>query len=276
MAQFVDGKKIADEILEDLRLKIKDLRTQLRLVVVLVGNNPASESYVKIKQKKGEQIGINVEVNRYPAEITEQKLKAEIQKFNSEPTVGGIIVQLPLPVNLNRDEILNSVDPKLDVDCLTSENKQRLIRGEPYFLPPAAAAAVRILEYYNVALPGKNILIVGSGDLIGKPVSAMLLNKKVPFELANRHTENLNELAARADVIITGVGKAGLITGDMIKDGAVIIDAGTTGSDEGEIIGDVDQASVMGKASLLAPVPGGVGPVTVAILFENLVKSAKK
>ena len=273
MTQLVDGKGIAEEILRDLKSKIAALDFTPRLVVIMVGDNPASASYIKIKQKRGEEIGVTVDVQHYAADINQDDLKKEIEKFNSQSDARGIIVQLPLPNHLDRDTILNAVDPKLDVDCLTSENKQRLIRGEPLYLPPAAAAVMKILEYYNIELTGRSVLIVGSGDLIGKPLSAILLSKKIPFQLANRHTENLNELAAKADVIITGVGKAGLITGGMIKDGAVLIDAGTTGSDEGEIVGDVDAQSVTGKASLLAPVPGGVGPVTVAMLLENLVKA---
>ena len=275
MTQFVDGKKIADDILKVLALRLRSgQKFQPKLVVIFVGENRASASYVKMKQRRGEEIGVAVDVRNFPNTITQEDLITQVKNANSESDVRGIIVQLPLPKHIDRDLVLDSVDPRLDVDCLTSENKKRLIDGKALFVPPAAAAVIKILEYYNVHLEGKNILIVGSGDLIGKPLAAILLSKQIAFELANSQTENLSELVTKADIIITGVGKAGLISGSMIKDGAIIIDAGTTGSDEGEIVGDADQESVMGKASLLAPVPGGVGPVTVAMLLQNVVRLA--
>src|SRR3989344_2166551 len=276
MTKLVDGKKIADEILQELRIKIQESGLSLKLAVVLVGGNPASLSYIKMKQKRAEEIGIQVEIFRYRIEMTQAELIAEIKQINSEPSVSGILVQLPLPEHLNRDEVLNAVDPQKDVDCLTETNKQRLNTSLAVPLPPAAAAVLKILEYYNIALHDKSILIVGSGDLIGKPLAAILRSKQIDFHSANRQTEDLTHLTLKSDIIITGAGKPGLITGDMIKQGSIIIDAGTTGSDEGEILGDVDQQSVMGKAALLAPVPGGVGPITVAMLLKNVVNSVLK
>jgi len=276
MTKLVDGKKIADEILQELRIKIQESGLSLKLAVVLVGGNPASLSYIKMKQKRAEEIGIQVEIFRYRIEMTQAELIAEIKQINSEPSVSGILVQLPLPEHLNRDEVLNAVDPQKDVDCLTETNKQRLNTALAVPLPPAAAAVLKILEYYNIALHDKSILIVGSGDLIGKPLAAILRSKQIDFHSANRQTEDLTHLTLKSDIIITGAGKPGLITGDMIKQGSIIIDAGTTGSDEGEILGDVDQQSVMGKAALLAPVPGGVGPITVAMLLKNVVNSVLK
>ncbi|OGE78335.1 MAG: hypothetical protein A2751_04255 [Candidatus Doudnabacteria bacterium RIFCSPHIGHO2_01_FULL_46_14] len=275
MTKLVDGKKIAGEILQVQQKQVRTLNFVPRLAVIMVGENPASNLYVKMKQKRGDQAGIIVDIHRYTVEISQAKLIEEIKKFNTQKDVHGILVQLPLPASMNRQLVLDAVDPQIDVDCLTSHNKEFLIAGKvPFHNPPAPSAILEILDRYQVDLKNSHILIVGTGDLIGEPLSAMLLHRKLAFELANRHTGNLTELAARADVIITGVGKAGLITRDMIKQGAVIIDAGTTGSDDGGLVGDVDTDSVIGKASLLAPVPGGVGPVTVAMLLKNVINSA--
>lgn len=275
MTTIVDGKKIAQEILEESRIKTQTLNFRLKLAVIIVGQNPASNTYVKMKQKRGEAAGMSVEVYKYSADADEDELVELIKKLNTGQNVRGIIVQLPLPAHLHRQKVLDAVDPALDVDCLTSHNKQELIAGrQPFHYPPAPMAVLEILDRHNVDMEKGNVLLVGSGDLIGEPLAAMLLHRGIAFELANRYTDNLSELAAKADVIITGVGKAGLITGEMIKPGVVIIDAGTTGSDDGGLVGDVDTASVMGKASLLSPVPGGVGPVTVALLLQNVVNSA--
>lgn len=286
MAKLVDGKKIAGEILQTVRKRIESLDFIPRLAVVMVGENPASISYAKMKQKRGEEVGIHVEIYRYKMEIAQEKLIEEVKKLNQTKDIKGVLIQLPLPKHIDRQIVLDAVDPRLDVDCLTSHNKQLLIAGkDPFHNPPAPAAILEILDRHKVDLKNSNILIVGTGDLIGEPLSAMLLHRKIAFELANRHTGNMNELAAKADVIITGVGKAGLITGNMIKKGAVVIDAGTTGSTpsfppfsrgevKGGLVGDVDTETVMGKASLLAPVPGGVGPITVAMLLQNVVNFA--
>ena len=275
MAMIVDGRKIADEILADLRLKTNNLNFKPRLGVFLVGDDPASLSYIKIKQKTAEKIAVQAEIKKYSENISADELKKEISSYAKEERVCGIIVQLPLPKDIGKEKILNAVPPGLDVDCLNSVSRQKLIKGEKIiFAPPAAAAIMKILEYHIVELMNKNVALVGSGDLVGKPLASLLLHKGINFEMANRHTENLTELLKRADIVITGAGQAGLVTGDMIKEGAVVIDAGTTGSEEGEVVGDVDIKSVSGRASLLSPVPGGVGPVTVAMLLLNVVNCA--
>ncbi len=280
MAEIVDGKKIADGILSGLRTELSKLKTAgitPRLVVILVGKNPASLSYIRVKQKRAREVGLRVEVQAYPENTPQAALQKAIQEFNKQPDVCGILVQLPLPGHLDKQAVLDSIRPELDVDCLTSGNKQKLFRGEEVpFLPPAVAAVLKILEVSEVNLAEANVLIVGSGDLIGKPLAALLLNRKISFKLANRYTENLPELAQKADVIIAGAGKPGLITGERVKKGAVVIDAGSTGSEKGEVVGDVDFESVVKKARLLAPVPGGVGPVTVAMLLGNVVRSAQR
>lgn len=275
MAMIVDGKKIAEEILADLRLKTDNLNFKPRLGVFLAGKNPASLSYIRTKQKMAEKIAVQTEIKKYPDDIAHKELQKEITDYASKENVCGIIVQLPLPKHISKEKILDAVPPEYDVDCLNGASRQKLTKGEKIiFAPPAAAAIVKIFEYYNVGLKNKNILLIGSGDLVGKPLASLLLRRGINFEMANRHTENLSELTKRADIVITAVGQAGLVTGEMIKEGAVVIDAGTTSSEEGEIVGDVDVKSVSGRASLLSPVPGGVGPVTVAMLLLNVVNRA--
>lgn len=276
-AEIIDGNKIAEQIFLELKeriIKLKETVFSCRLVVILVGENPASLSYVKTKQKKAAEIGLKVEVLRYPKNISQEELEGIIKQFNLEQDVGGILVQLPLPEHLDRQSILDAVSPEIDIDCLTTENKQKLAAGEEVcFIPPAAAAVLKILDVYELDLENLSILIIGSGELVGKPLAALFLKRGINFKLANRLTENLPQLSRSADLIITGVGKPKLIAPDMVKQGAVVIDAGTAAAESGELVGDVDPA-VASKASLLAPVPGGVGPITIAILLQNFVKAA--
>ena len=278
MVQIVDGNKIADKILIDLAGRISKFHEagfSPKLIVIQVGENPASASYIKIKQKKAVSIGLSVEIRSYPESVSWAELQGAIGKIAGEPGVCGLLVQLPLPVHLDRQAILDTIPPAVDVDCLTSTNKQKIIKGEDtLFVPPAAAAVLEILNYYEIDLAKENILIVGSGNLIGKPLAAILLRQNINFQMANRRTKNLRELIKNASVIISGAGRPGLVTGEMIWDGAVVIDAGTTGSETGEIVGDVDTETVSKKARLLAPVPGGVGPVTIAMLFRNVLAAA--
>jgi len=278
MVQIVDGNKIADKILIDLAGRISKFHEagfSPKLIVIQVGENPASASYIKIKQKKAVSIGLSVEIRSYPESVSWAELQGAIGKIAGEPGVCGLLVQLPLPVHLDRQAILDTIPPAVDVDCLTSTNKQKIIKGEDtLFVPPAAAAVLEILNYYEIDLAKENILIVGSGNLIGKPLAAILLRQNINFQMANRRTKNLRELIKNASVIISGAGRPGLVTGEMIRDGAVVIDAGTTGSETGEIVGDVDTETVSKKARLLAPVPGGVGPVTIAMLFRNVLAAA--
>lgn len=280
MMEIINGNKIAGEIFEELRRQAAKLREKNilpLLKVILVGSHPASLSYIKTKRHTAESVGVIVEINEYPESIAEEDLRHEIEVFNRAATVDGILVQLPLPKSLDRSAVLDSVAPHLDVDCLTETNKQKLARGEePAFYPPAPAAVLHTLDHYEVDLKSANVLLVGSGELVGKPLAAMLLKRKVHYKIANRHTDNLSKLCREADVVISGVGKAGLITKEMIKPGAVVIDAGTTAAEAGAVVGDVEITGVSGKARLFAPVPGGVGPVTVAMLLKNVVQSAKR
>lgn len=278
MSEIIDGNKIAQEIYQDLRVKIQDLRNQgiaPRLFVVAVGDNPVSSSYIHTKQKKAEEIGIDLEIKSFSAETTKAEILDFLRALNENPQVHGIVVQLPLPENLETQEILDGILPEKDVDCLTSVNNQKLVHAEPLiFLPPAAAAILKILDYCKVDLSSREILLVGSGDLVGKPLAALLLQRGINFRLANEFTEDIEALAKKADVLISATGQPGLIKGEMIKNQAIVIDAGTAGSEGGALQGDVDFAEAASRASLITPVPGGVGPVTVAMLLKNVIKAA--
>ena len=249
MAQLVDGQKIARTVLSEIAAK----RRKARLVIILVGENPASLSYIRMKQKYGGAAGIKVDVIVFPVGVSESELRTCIRKLNNDPGVDGIIVQLPLPTNLDRQAVLDEVSGQLDVDCLTSTNKAKLATGvDVLFIPPAAAAVLKILEYYQIDLRDKQVLVIGEGDLIGKPLAGLLKNQGIKFVVANRQTPDLPKIAIGADVIVTGTGKANLLTGDMVKQGATVIDAGTTGAEDGAVVGDVDTESVARKAGGLA------------------------
>ena len=278
MANIVNGKEIAEAVLAELREEVIRLKANgviPTLAVFLVGENPASLSYIKVKTRKAEEVGIKVIVNRLPESGDGGELEGRVRAAAENAGIHAILVQLPLPRGFDQGKVLNLIPPAKDVDSLSLPSRTSVIKGEQSsFFPPAAVAVVKILEHYQVKLKGKNIVIVGTGELVGRPLAAILLAKGVDFELANQYTENLHELLSRADVVVSAAGKAGLINGAMIKKGAVVIDAGSTGSLSGAISGDVEKKSVMAKASLLAPVPGGVGPVTVALLLKNVVAAA--
>lgn len=270
---LVSGRKIAEEILQDLKARIGD-GPRPTLGVVLVGRNPASLTYVNAKKKRGEETRINVQVCNFPETITQPELEMEVKEVIAEGH-DGIIIQLPLPQHIDRQKILDLVPADMDVDCLTSANKNKLEAGEPVFLPPASAAVLEILKYYSIDLGHKRVLLVGMGELVGKPLAAILRSRGIKFDTVYLGHGDLTKQAPEADVIISGTGKAGLITGDLVKPGAVVIDAGSAGTDKG-VVGDVDTASVEPKASLLSAVPGGVGPVTIAMLLQNVVAAANR
>ncbi len=270
----IDGKKIADQILEDLRLRVKRLPFQPVFCDVIVGNDPVSLSYVSIKAKKAESIGIEFRRSQFPVDITTQDLVSEIQKLNLLPNMCGLILQLPLPNHIDRQTALNAITPELDVDVLHSQNTKKFYQGDFSLVPPTANAVVHILDTAVPNQTNKKFVVVGQGELVGKPVAMLLASKGLSVLTADQSTSDLSSLCSDADVIVSGTGKVSLITGDMVKEGAVVIDAGTAESNAG-ISGDVDFASVAPKASWISPVPGGVGPVTVAKLLENVIVVAE-
>lgn len=271
---IIDGRNISAEILEKLKLEVSGLPFVPVFCDVLVGEDRASAQYVGMKALAAERIGIKFRGAEYPSNIPKEQLISEIKNIGKEPNMCGLIVQLPLPAGLPRQEILDAVDPKIDVDCMNSKNLADFYQGNIGFIPPTAAAIMEILERLNVDLTLKQLLVVGQGELVGRPVTFLLKRRGLNVNIADVKTANTAELLKIADVVISATGKAGLITGEKIKPGAIIIDAGTSESNGG-IVGDVDLESVKNIAGLVSPVPGGVGPVTVAKLLENVLMVAK-
>lgn len=271
---ILDGKKIAAEILEKVKSEVSKLSFQPVFCDVLVGDDPASQQYVRMKGKTAEKVGIKFRNAEYPASIGTQELIAEIKKIGQEPNICGLIVQLPLPQSIDKQAVLDAIDPKIDVDCTGQVNTDLFYEGKAYVEFPTAAAVMASLDSTGVDFLKKKFLVMGFGQLVGRPVSFLLKQRGFEVGVARSKTENAEQLLKQADVIVSAVGKPKLITGEKIKAGAIVIDAGTSES-QGGIVGDVDFESIKDVASFVSPVPGGVGPVTVAKLLSNVLKVAK-
>lgn len=278
MPNIAEGKEIADKILHDLKKRIAELSKTPSLAVVLVGNDRPSKIYVDKKQAAADLLGIKFFRHEFPNDIGKGHLKQELKKIQAEENPSGMIVQLPLPNSLwsLTREIVNEIALEKDVDCLSHAALGRVLMGEHFFVPPTPGAILEILKFYQVDLTSKNICIVGRGDLIGKPLAAILLSKPVTINVCGKSTADLGAQTRIADIIITGVGKKNIIDGSMVKKGAVVIDAGICFDEAGNMCGDIEYDSVSAKASLITPVIGGVGPITVAKLLENTVLAEER
>lgn len=266
---IVDGKTIADRLLARLKRQIQIQGLRPHLAVVLVGDDRPSATYVRKKQEAALAIGVKFSLYKFPAEIRQAKLVAEIRKIQTQK-LSGIIIQLPLPKSLDKKQVLNALDSELDVDFLTWESLGKLVIADNALVPPSPGAILEILNYYKVPLKGQHIVLVGQGDLIGKPLTNLFIHMPVTLTTCNKDTKDLGAITRKADILISGVGKARLIKANMVKKGAVVIDAGV--SFEGaKMHGDVDFNPVAKIASLITPTPGGVGPITVSKLLENVV-----
>ena len=273
--QIIDGKKLRNEILEKIKTEVALLPFEPVFCDILVGDDPVSSQYVKMKNNKAESVGMKFHNAIFPKDITTEDLVEEIKKINNLKNICGIIVQLPLPEHIDKRKILDSIDPRKDVDCLGEVASRKFYDGNIEIGFPTALSCMALLDSINYDLKGKNIVVLGYGELVGKPVGALLKFRNLSPIIVTRKTENKEDIIKNADVIISGMGSGKYITGSMIKKGAVIIDAGTSESDAG-VVGDVDLESVKEVASFVSPVPGGVGPVTVAMLLNNVLKVAKK
>lgn len=274
MATIVDGSKIAQQILGKLKQEIKQSRLRPHLAVVLVGADPASRTYVRKKQEAALAIGVKFSLFTYPSNISTEKLIAQLGKIQRQ-SLSGIIIQLPLPQTLDKKRVLNALQPELDVDFLTWESLGKLVVGENILVPPSPGAVLEILRHYKINLKGQHVVLVGAGDLIGKPLANIFIHMPVTLTTCNKETKNLSDITRQADILITGVGKAGLIRGNMVKPGAVVIDAGVSFKGK-KMFGDVAFEEVKKIARLITPTPGGVGPITVAKLLENTVVNSQK
>ncbi|MFA6386824.1 MAG: bifunctional 5,10-methylenetetrahydrofolate dehydrogenase/5,10-methenyltetrahydrofolate cyclohydrolase [Candidatus Paceibacterota bacterium] len=272
--QIIDGRKIKEEILNELKTKVEALPFPPIFCDILVGDDKVSASYVRIKEKAAESIGIKFKAVNFSASVTTEEILEEIDNLNRVPLLCGIIIQLPLPSGIDKQTVLDAIDPSLDVDCLGSFNSEIFYNIGGNIGYPTALACMKLLDSLDLDLENKNIVVIGRGKLVGLPVTHLLEIRGLKVSVVHSQTENSSEIISNADVIISATGRGKYITGDMVKEGVVIIDAGTS-EENGAVVGDVDMESVLDKASFMTPSPGGVGPVTVAMLLENVYKVAQ-
>lgn len=276
MTTILDGKKLRDKIIENLKAKVDTFEEKPTLVVILVGENPASKIYVNNKKKMAEKIGIHSEVINYPANITEAELLDKIEELNNNKKVTAILVQLPLPKHISKDNVMNKIIPSKDVDGFTPYNFGKLFSGEtPTVYPCTPKGILLLLDEYNIEIEGKHVVIVGRSNIVGKPLSQMMLNKNATVTICHSHTKNLSQITKTADILVSAVGK-NIIEGEMLKTDCVIVDVGIFKDENGETRGDVDFESASQIASFISPVPGGVGPMTIASLMLNTVELFEK
>lgn len=276
MTTILDGKKLRDKIIENLKAKVDTFDEKPTLVVILVGENPASKIYVNNKKKMAEKIGIHSEVINYPANITEAELLDKIEELNNDKNVTAILVQLPLPKHISKENIMNKITPSKDVDGFTPYNFGKLFSGEnPTVYPCTPKGILLLLDEYNINLDGKHVVIVGRSNIVGRPLSQMMLNRNATVTVCHSHTKNLALITKTADVLVSAVGK-NIIEGEMLKTNCVIVDVGIFKDENGKTRGDVDFESASKIASFISPVPGGVGPMTIASLMLNTVELFEK
>ena len=276
-AQIIDGKCIALAVRQGLEPRVEALKAKgvtPGLTVVVVGDDPASAIYVRNKERASQKLGMNGTVLRLPGETTQEELLDVVRKLNADDSIHGILVQLPLPKHIDEHAILREIDPDKDVDGFHAMNAGRLLNGEKGFVACTPKGVMRLLETTGVDLNGKNAVVVGRSNIVGKPMALLLLQKNCTVTIAHSRTRNLADVTRAADILVVAVGRAGMITGDMIKPGAVVMDVGINRVD-GKVVGDVDFESAKEVASFITPVPGGVGAMTIAMLMENTVEAAE-
>ena len=276
MAIILDGKALRDKILQDLKVKIDSYEVKPSLAVILVGDNPASQIYVNNKHKIAQKIGIKSEIINYPTDITEETLLNKIEELNNNSAIDAILVQLPLPEHISKDKVINSILPDKDVDGFTPYNFGKLFSGEiPTVYPCTPKGILLMLDEYNIELDGKHAVVVGRSSIVGRPLSQMLLNRNATVTVCHSHTKNLSQITKTADILISAVGK-NIIKGEMLKSNCVVIDVGIFKDENGKTRGDADFETSSKIASYISPVPGGVGPMTIASLMLNTVELFKK
>ena len=275
---IIDGKMVASKIKENIAAEVKILKQKTGktpgLAVILVGNDPASAVYVRNKNKICENLGFHSFENILPADTSESKLLGLIYELNIDDRVNGILVQLPLPDQISSNKILEAISPKKDVDGFHLENVGRLVTGNATFKPCTPEGIIQLLDHYEVNIEGKHAVILGRSNIVGKPISLLLLERNATVTICHSKTQNLSAITKSADILIAAIGKPNFVTEDMIKDDTIVIDVGINRVDN-KLIGDVDYQSVSKKASLITPVPGGVGPMTIAMLMANTLQSFK-
>jgi len=279
--EILDGKYTSSIILQDLKTEIQrylqEGKRTPRIDILLVGDDYASQMYVNMKEKKALDLGISVNVHNFEKDINENDLVKLISQLNNDKSVDGIMVQLPMPDHVNESEVLESILPSKDVDGLTSTNLGKLFKNDSSAIAPATAKGViKLLDKYDIQIEGKNAVVIGRGDISGLPIAAMLQNRNATITICHSHTQNLKDICKDADILVSSIGRAEYINSEYIKNGSVVIDVGTNRNNEGKLVGDVDFSSVDDIAGYITPVPGGVGPMTIACLFDNLIEMYKR
>ena len=278
-AKIIDGNVIAHKVRADWRTKVDALRahgTEPGLAVVIVGDNPASRVYVRHKTKACAETGIRSEVVEFPADASEAAVLERIARLNADPKVHGILVQLPLPAHIDTRKLLEAIDVRKDVDGFNLYNVGSLVAGETIFPPCTPYGVLCMLEYSNIPIAGQNVIVVGASNIVGKPMASMLMKRDATVAITHIKTRDLAQWTILADILVVAAGKPNLITGPMVRTGAVVIDVGINRLPDGRLVGDVDFEAVKEKASYITPVPGGVGPMTVTMLLVNTIKAAQR
>ena len=278
MAVLINGKELAQKIRLELKKDVEDLKNKgiiPKLAVIMVGDDKASKVYVKNKSKACEEIGIEYEEFLMGSDTTMEQLLNTIEELNNRKDIHGILLQSPIPKNLDINQAFNKIDYRKDVDGFHPINVGKLSIGEDCFISCTPFGVVKMLEEYNIEVQGKNVVIIGRSNIVGKPLIQCMLKKNGTVTVCHSKTQNIKEITKNADILIAALGKAKFVTADMVKDGAVIIDVGINRNDDGKLVGDVDFENVEKKVSYITPVPGGVGPMTIAMLMTNVVKAAK-
>ena len=276
MAVLIDGKKISAQVKDECKERVARENMDVTLAVIQVGNDPASTVYVGNKKKACEYVGIHSLSYELPEETTEEELLALVEKLNADDTVNGILVQLPLPSHINEDKVIQTISPKKDVDGFHPQSVGALSIGQPGFVSCTPAGIIQLLKRSGVVIDGKECVIVGRSNIVGKPMAMLMLRENATVTVCHSHTKDLKEVTKRADILIVAIGKPKMITADYVKEGAVVIDVGIHRPEGGKLCGDVDFADVEPKAGAITPVPGGVGPMTIAMLMHNCVSSVEE
>lgn len=270
MAEIIDGKALRNRILEGLKAEVKNLEKKPFLAVIIVGNDPASKIYVSNKKKTALELGFQSVVIEMPENTPEKVLLEKIEELNKNKEVNAILVQLPLPAHISTERVIETVSPQKDVDCFHPFNTGKIAQNaRPFVYPCTPKGIIRLLEEYKIPVAGQNAVVIGRSNIVGRPVAAMLTNLDATVTICHSKTQNLSEITKNADILISAAGSRGLVTADMVKDGAAVFDVGMNRDENGKLAGDVDFEAVKEKASFITPVPGGVGPMTICTLMTN-------
>ena len=279
MFKIIDGKEVAASVRESIKKEVEVLEKDGKktgLAVIIVGNNPASRVYVNNKKKGCAEVGMESFEYALPEETTTDELLELVEKLNNDTAVDGILCQLPLPKQIDEKKVLNAIAPNKDVDAFHPVNTGHIMIGDHSFLPCTPAGIMEMLKYYNISVEGKECVVIGRSNIVGKPMAMLLLVQNGTVTICHSRTKNLKEVTRRADILVAAVGKAYFVTEDMVKDGAVVIDVGMNRNADGKLCGDVDFDKVKDKCSFITPVPGGVGPMTITMLLKNTLTASKE